>query len=832
MRGIDIIAAALRRAQSGAGSLVVLRGPFGCGRSATLKDAGRLAERRGVRVMRATAARQERDFPFGVVHQLAGPDFSGPPRPDGLDEVLIAAGTALVTVDDLQWADEGSLCALAHSADRLDRIPALLVVAVRDGDVWSGSPLVERIIRRAAQVVELERPLLVASSRPGLAACLRAQPPRVRAVLDAMAVLGDGSDVELIALLAEVDEVGCVTALRAMDRLGVVDQPVPRFVHRVVREAVEETMAPAVRVRLQSRAVRLLYDAGRPAEEVADRLLVITTGQALWAVEVLRTAAASAMERGAYTVAVEYLRRALLREPRAGRKRATLLVELATAMRGIDRLGAVNHLSTAARMVTGTRERAAIAARFVPGALVDGPPPVRELTHRIASELRAARPDDDVLGDLALRVEARSLYAECMAPDKFGRRVDRLDELPGEARPETSAGRELLAVRLHRATIASAWRADDVAALALQVLAHEPPQPGHVHTPIATLVTTFCAAGSVDAVSIWLDSAMERAVAANATAEQVLIEAEQALVLLHRGRITAARGIAVRILDGVRSRRDLTSDVLMTLCAVALETPDDQLVSRLVPLVEENPRTPALSAAHRMLCGAAGAAAMDFRAGLAHVMDAGSQLTRLGWRNPVLFPWRAAAAGLLCRLGDVAAARKLAVEQHALAVAWGSVAGVGKALCHLGSMTEGDDGVAMVRQAVSVLEGSANRFELAKALWQLGTRTGDRDCLEHSWAVASECGDGTLVAGVAPVAGEVAGGSALTDAQQRVVGLAAAGHSNQEIADLMRVGVRMVEKHLTNAYRKLGVQGRNGLPAVLPAVDLSPSGATVPIVRV
>jgi DNA-binding CsgD family transcriptional regulator len=323
-------------------------------------------------------------------------------------------------------------------------------------------------------------------------------------------------------------------------------------------------------------------------------------------------------------------------------------------------------------------------------------------------------------------------------------------------------------------------------------------------------------------VSVWLDSAMERAVAANAAAEQVLIEAEQALVLLHRGRITAALGIAARTLDGVRSCRDLPSEVLMTLCSIAWETQDDQLVSRLVPLVEKR-RTPALSAAHRMLCGTASAAAMDLRAGLAHLMDAGSQLTRLGWRNPVLYPWRAAAAGLLYRLGDGAAARKLAMEQHTLAVAWGSVAGVGKALGHLGSMIEGQAGVAMVRQAVSVLEGSANRFELAKALWQLGTRTGDRDCLEHSWAVASECGDGALLSWVESVAGQVGDGFGLTEAQQRAVGLAAAGRSNQEIADLMQVGVRMVEKHLTNAYRKLGVHGRNGLPAVLPAVDLSPS---------
>jgi len=824
MTALEVIATALGMARSGLGSLVVLTGPLGCGRSTALRDARRLAESLDVRVLRATGARQERGFPFGVVHQLTGGEFSGPTWPGGLHEVLVAAGPALVTVDDLQWADERSLRALADSADQLDRLPVVLAVGVRDGDVGSGSPLVEQIIRRAAHVVALQRPLLAASSKPKLVTCLRAQPPRTRRVLDAMAVLGDDADLELIMSLAEADEIGGTTELRAMDRLGLVDQAVPRFAHDVVREAVEATMAPADRVRLQAKAVRLLYDAGRPAEVVAGRLLAITSVQGLWAVEVLRTAAAEALERGAPLPAVACLRRALLEQSGAGRLRATLLVELAAAERGIDRVAATHHLSAAARIVTSTQERAAIAARFVPAALVETPPPEREVLQRIEDELRVVRPHDDVLGELALRIEARSHHVECMASGRSVRCVERLGEFPDETLSATSAGRELLSVRLHCATTASVWRAGDVAAVAQRLLAHEPPEPGHVHTPIATLVTTLCAADSVDAVSVWLHSAMERSIAANAIAEQVFIEAEQALVLLRCGRMAAARSIAEKILATTETPA-VASEVLVTLASIALETQDDHLVSRLVGLIKEKPHTPALSVADRLLRGAARVAAGDLQAGLACVMDAGGQLTELGWRNPVLYPWRSEATRILCRLDDVSAARELAVEQHELAVEWGSAAGIGRALCDLGSMTKGEAGAAMLRQAVSVLEGSANRLELARALWQAGTRTDDRDYVEQSWAVAAECGAGT------PVAGQEACGSTLTDAQRRVAGLAAAGHSNHEIADLMQVGVRVVEKHLTNAYRKLGVQGRNGLPAVLHAAGLGrlmEPGATDP----
>nr|WP_170068054.1 LuxR family transcriptional regulator [Lentzea guizhouensis] len=788
MTGIQVIATALRLAQSGVGTLVVLRGPLGCGRTTVAQDAKRVAESLGIRVLRACGAWQERDFPFGVVHQLSGSAAGD------LAEVLVAAGPVLVVVDDLQWADDESLRALARSTGLLDRTPVVLVVCVRDGEVGSGSALVDQVVRRADHVVALQRPFLTRDSKQKLVTCLRGQPYPVRSVLNAMAVLGDDSDDELIAPLAEVDEIGCTTALHAAERLGLVDRAPPRFVHHVVREAVEDTMAPADQARLQARAVRLLHDVGRPAEAVADRLLAITVAQGPWAVEVLRTAAASAVERGAPRAAVEYLRRALFEQPRAGWRRAALLVELADAERGADRAAAAVHLAVAAGMVTTTEERAAIAARFVPGALVEAPPAVRELVKGIG----------DVPGDLALRIEARAHYVDCMAPRRSARCVDRLGEGP-DTSSTTSAGRELLAVQLHCATTAAKWRADDVAAAAQRLLADAPPRPDHVHTPIATLVTTLCAADSLDAVSAWLDNAVERAHATNAVAEQTLIEAEQVLVLLHRGRTAVARTLADDILA---TTGPIASEALVALASLACETQDEHLVGRLLPLLKERTTTPAPAVAHRMLCGAAAVAAADLRAGLAHFQDAGSHLEELGWRNPVLYPWRAEAARILWRLGDVTAARELAAHQHALAVAWGAPAGVGKALCHLGSMTEGDTGVALLRQAVRVLEGSANRFELARALWQLGTRTGDRESLDRSSAVAVECGESPLVAREEP-----AGRGDLTGAQHRVVELALAGRSNQEIADLMRVGVRVVEKHLTNAYRKLGVQGRNGLAA-------------------
>ncbi|HSS09642.1 MAG TPA: helix-turn-helix transcriptional regulator, partial [Acidimicrobiales bacterium] len=55
----------------------------------------------------------------------------------------------------------------------------------------------------------------------------------------------------------------------------------------------------------------------------------------------------------------------------------------------------------------------------------------------------------------------------------------------------------------------------------------------------------------------------------------------------------------------------------------------------------------------------------------------------------------------------------------------------------------------------------------------------------------------------------------LTRREQEIARLAAAGHSNREIAERLVVSIRTVEGHLLRTYVKLGVQTREELTAVL-----------------
>jgi DNA-binding CsgD family transcriptional regulator len=55
-----------------------------------------------------------------------------------------------------------------------------------------------------------------------------------------------------------------------------------------------------------------------------------------------------------------------------------------------------------------------------------------------------------------------------------------------------------------------------------------------------------------------------------------------------------------------------------------------------------------------------------------------------------------------------------------------------------------------------------------------------------------------------------------------VARLAAAGRTNQEIADALFLSVRTVESHLSHAYAKLGVRSRTELAAALDEPAIPP----------
>jgi len=70
--------------------------------------------------------------------------------------------------------------------------------------------------------------------------------------------------------------------------------------------------------------------------------------------------------------------------------------------------------------------------------------------------------------------------------------------------------------------------------------------------------------------------------------------------------------------------------------------------------------------------------------------------------------------------------------------------------------------------------------------------------------------------------GRAARSDALTPTEAQVAELAAAGLSNQEIADQAFLSVKTVEANLTRAYRKLAIRSRSALAHALHHADHPP----------
>ncbi|WP_084730100.1 ATP-binding protein, partial [Streptacidiphilus neutrinimicus] len=146
---LRLVASEIRRARSGSGRLVLLRGATGTGRSALLETAAAQAAAQGLRVLRARCSAERRDTGFGGLRHLLEPERSehdgrcAETALDGLAPARIAerlwrllrdraaAGPLLLAVDDVHLADPASRRFLTEAARRLDTLPLLIVVTER-----------------------------------------------------------------------------------------------------------------------------------------------------------------------------------------------------------------------------------------------------------------------------------------------------------------------------------------------------------------------------------------------------------------------------------------------------------------------------------------------------------------------------------------------------------------------------------------------------------------------------------------------------------------------------------------------------------------------------
>lgn len=152
------------------------------------------------------------------------------------------------------------------------------------------------------------------------------------------------------------------------------------------------------------------------------------------------------------------------------------------------------------------------------------------------------------------------------------------------------------------------------------------------------------------------------------------------------------------------------------------------------------------------------------------------------WRNPMLIPWRSAAAVAHHRLGAAATAEDLLVKEREVAERWGTP----------GAFT------ALRARTLEALAG--NGVEVPRAY--AGSVPSPRSSHDAPAALPD-------VTAPAP--------DPLTPSERDVADLVLAGLVNREIARRLGLATRTVELRLTHTYRKLGVKGRAALVAHLRA---------------
>ena len=830
---IVAIGAALQHATSD-GQVVLIKGPAGIGKTRLLDALRR--EAGGFDVMAARGGVLERDVAFGVVRQLLEPRVARA-APGDRDAILAGAAAPaagvlglagsdpgpvpsqlsrslhalfwlvvnlaerqplVLAIDDGQWADAASLEFLAYLGRRLEGLPVLLAMTVRDGEPWSHELARSEIISTHATVV---RPAPLTSQGVGRLVDLAFGAPGPGALVEACCAATGGNPFYLGELLAEVARAGSdpaavpIETVRAtvpetvarsillrLGRLGdpavrlasaaalledgaslrhaaaVAELPAPvvedtadalvrasilcgvapiRFNHPIVLAAIAGEIAPARRGAAHRRAAVVLHAEGAPLDRIVPHLLRATPAGDQWVVGMLRRAAGIAAARGALDAAVTCLRRALEEPPAedlAGILADLSRVELASGAYAAS-------ASTAARAIDAAAGPAGRAGIRLPQSTavlaVEGAAAALTCLEQGIDEATGVDPE------LALLLEAELACQSWLTDKPHGvfDRIARHRDLPGE----TSGQRSVLAVlafeALRRGEPAGACRELALRSLAGgRMLAEQSAQTMVYFVATLALLAAEAHDDARDAVAAGMADCRARGMVYGVAG----IFWMRGLLALAEGDLAAAEADERTCVE--HAVPTMVGIGVASLALVLLEQGDvagaaDELargglVTDARPIYVWGPYVRGLV---RLAQGRPVDALADFK-------DVGRHATEVGG-FPAALPWRAHTALALAALGDTEDAREMAGAELARARRLGTPRVLGVALRACGLVAAGEERLAALTAAVDALETTPARLDLARTrhdlgltLLRAGRRREGREVLERAYDGARACG--------------------------------------------------------------------------------------------
>ncbi|WP_158578492.1 helix-turn-helix transcriptional regulator [Spongiactinospora rosea] len=684
---------------------------------------------------------------------------------------------------------------------------------------------------RAALAIGVEptEPVVGDNFSRAVVALLHRNDPSVRKVARAIAILAGNATAERIATLLDMDANLVDRAVEALVTTGLADAAPggPSFRHEVARVAVLNELYPQERNDLHVRAAHLLYGEGVAATAIAPHLVEAGYARPGWAADALREAGEQAMLSDQLELAVQCLRLAaqnsddtLLTEQLA---RAEWLLNPSTAAR------LVSSLATAAQEDNAEPRNMHKLVRYLlwHGNVDEAADALKRLTAS-AEEL-----DEDDAAELEITQQwLRSSYPAMLTHV-------RLASVPVAGTAPASASLHMQAATA-LTTVLKEGPKEEVLRRAEEVLRSSHLDGTDVDT-VESALFTLIYADRTDLAMPWADHLYEMATRRRSPTWRALITAFQAEIALRQGDLAKAEEYADKALRILPPRAwGVWIGVLVTpLLHATTEMGKHEVTMRHLRQRVPEAIFQTRYGLHYLYARARYYLATNHvHVALRDFLLCGRLMREWGLDTPALVPWRSGAAEAYLKIGEPERARKLIQEQVGLP--GGESPRVrGNTLRVMAATSEPADRPELLSEAVKLLQDSGDRLELAYALTDLThafDRLGDaaRARLTGNMAdsVASGCHAERLRRSIpfgtdpdAPATDEIGRSArALSDAEQRVASLAAAGHTNREIAGKLFITVSTVEQHLTRIYRKLGVNGRSDLPMLFQPGGPPPVG--------
>lgn len=625
--------------------------------------------------------------------------------------------------------------------------------AVTGGNPFEAVELTAKVRDRGLNPDQHSAPLLrdlaAAVKGRGLIARLERLGPSTTRLAWAAAVLGTESTLSLAAAVAGLGReqaADCADRLRearvltsAATGRAAVDgpatgrpgggKPAPgaaalEFVHPLIATAVYRAIPDAVRVALHGQAAWAVTDAGLGPTAAARHLLETHPEDDPWVVQQLRAAARETLRAGAPEAARTFLARAL-REPPPPGQRAAVLYELGCSSQLLEPATTVNHL------------RAALEEPIADPALRDGI--LFRLSQSLAHSDRLSEAAE-VVGQAArtatsartrLRMQAEQFMWDAFRADEpdspsRSRRLTRLaDRLTGRDLTEryiiglrawdaVLRGEHTSTVLRHagRALAGGLPWADEERGFEVPVLVAltymYADRPGRAEELFATGIADFERQGWRGAhlsFGYLLLGYVRYRGGRLAEAEEL---ARQGLRLADRvGRGTPVQWYSVAVLVQVLLARGRTGEAAALAEEYDFRAPFPAAVT-----------FPDAQAVHGELLLALG----RYEDAAAELTSVGGRLDPRGMRNPAWCPWQLHLAAAESRR-DPARAKEAALDAVTRARQFGAPSAIGQALRVAAEVTGGPEGLRLLEEAVTRLEASPARHELARAVVAHGRAT-------------------------------------------------------------------------------------------------------------